>query len=424
MQTYLYEGRNRLGEKMNGRIESANPQAVAKWLMESDISPTQIRELPKPAEQPEWFTNLTGENKVSLLELQLLTRQMANMVRAGMPLMLAIEGIQRSTDSKALAKALLAVRADLDRGSDLSSAFARHPKIFDDFYVNMIKVGEGSGRLDEAFRALFKQIEFDRDLSKKVKSAVRYPTFVMSALAIGMSVLMFFVVPVFAATYKTLKAELPAVTQILITISEFSRNYWWLVGAMIGGAFFVFRKWTATDRGSYLWDRTKTRMPIIGSILSKASVARFCRNFAMASRSGVPLVPSLELAARVVGNAFYEQRILQMRRGVERGDNFTRVATTAGIFSSMEIQMLSVGDATGEVAEMMEQIAEIHSEDVTYEVSKLSETIEPLLLGIMGVMVGILLLGVFTPLWNLGQATLHPSGQEAPAPELSAPPLK
>jgi MSHA biogenesis protein MshG len=288
----------------------------------------------------------------------------------------------------------------------------------------MIKVGEGSGRLDEAFRALFKQIEFDRDLSKKVKSAVRYPTFVMSALAIGMSVLMLFVIPVFAATYKSLKTELPAITQVLIAISEFSRNYWWLVGAMIGGAVFLFRKWTATDRGGYLWDRTKTRLPVIGSILSKASVARFCRNFAMASRSGVPLVPSLELAARVVGNAFYEHRILQMRRGVERGDNFTRVATTAGIFSSMEIQMLSVGDATGELAEMMEQIAEIHAEDVTYEVSKLSETIEPLLLAIMGVMVGILLLGVFTPLWNLGQATLHPSGQQGPAPQLSAPPLK
>jgi len=169
MQTYLYEGRNRLGERMNGRIESANPQAVAKWLMESDIAPTKIRELPKPAEQPEWFTNLTGENKVPILELQLLTRQMANMVRAGMPLLLAIEGIQRSTTNKALAKALLAVRADLDRGSDLSTAFARHPKIFDEFYVNMIRVGEGSGRLDESFRALFKQIEFDRDLNKKVK---------------------------------------------------------------------------------------------------------------------------------------------------------------------------------------------------------------------------------------------------------------
>jgi len=410
MQTYLYEGRNKLGERMNGRIESANPQAVAKWLMESDIAPTRIRELPKPAEQPEWFTNLTGENKVPILELQLLTRQMANMVRAGMPLLLAIEGIQRSTANKALAKALLAVRADLDRGSDLSTAFARHPKVFDEFYVNMIRVGEGSGRLDESFRALFKQIEFDRDLNKKVKSAVRYPSFVMSALAIGMSALMLFVIPVFAATYKNLHAELPVITQVLISISEFSRRYWWLVAAMIGSAVFLFRKWAATERGRYLWDRTKTRLPVVGSILTKASVARFCRNFAMASRSGVSLVPSLELAARVVGNAFYAHRILQMRRGVERGESFTRVATTTGIFSSMELQMISVGEATGEVAEMMEQIAQIHTEDVTYEVSKLAETIEPLLLAIMGVMVGILLLGVFTPLWNLGQATLHPAG--------------
>ncbi|HEY9067870.1 MAG TPA: type II secretion system F family protein [Burkholderiaceae bacterium] len=408
MQTYLYEGRNRLGEKMQGRIESANPNAVAKWLMESDISPIRIRELPRPAEQPEWFTNLTGENKVPILELQLLTRQMANMVRAGMPLLLAIEGIQRSTTNKALAKALLAVRADLDRGTDLSTAFARHPKIFDEFYVNMIRVGEGAGRLDESFRALYKQIEFDRDLNKKVKSAVRYPTFVMSALAIGMAVLMLFVIPVFAATYKNLHAELPMITQVLIGISEFSRHYWWVVAAVIGGFVFLFRKWTATERGHYLWDRTKTRLPVIGSILTKASVARFCRNFAMASRSGVSLVPSLELAARVVGNAFYSQRILQMRRGIERGENFTRVATTTGIFSSMELQMISVGEATGEVAEMMEQIALIHTEDVTYEVSKLAETIEPILLAVMGVMVGILLLGVFTPLWNLGQATLHP----------------
>jgi MSHA biogenesis protein MshG len=410
MQTYVYEGRNKLGEKMRGRIESINPNAVAKWLMESEIAPIRIRELPKPAQQPEWLMNLTGENKVDMLELQMLTRQMANMVRAGMPLMLAVEGIQRSTTSKPLAKALLAVRADLDRGSELSSAFARHPKIFDDFYVNMVKVGEGSGQLDEAFRALFKQIEFDRDLNKKVKSAVRYPTFVMSALAIGMAVLMLFVIPVFAATYKNLKAELPMITQVLISISQFSRAYWWVVLAVIGVAVFAFKRWTATERGGYLWDRTKSQLPVIGSIISKACVSRFCRNFAMASRSGVPLVPSLELAARVVGNAFYEQRILQMRRGVERGDNFSRVATTAGIFTSMEVQMISVGEATGEVAEMMDQIAQIHSEDVTYEVSKLSETIEPLLLGIMGVMVGVLLLGVFTPLWNLGQAALHPVG--------------
>lgn len=409
MDTYFYEGRNKLGEKLQGRIESASEQAVAKWLVDSDIFPIKIAELRKPTQQPEWFTNLTGENKVSILDLQMLTRQLGNMVRAGMPLLMAIEGIQRSTTNKAMAKALLAVRADMDRGAELSAAFARHPKIFDDFYVNMIKVGEGSGKLDESFRSLFKQIEFDRDINKKVKAAVRYPTFVMTALAIGMSVLMLFVIPVFAATYKSLRAELPAITQVLIAISVFMRTYWWLLGGGIGAAVYFLKKWIATPRGGYLWDRAKIRLPIIGSILIKASVARFCRNFAMASRSGVPLVQGIQLAARVVGNAYFEQRILQMRHGVERGESFTRVATTCGIFSAMELQMISVGEATGEVDEMLEQIAEIHAEDVTYEVSKLSETIEPLLLGIMGVMVGILLLGVFTPLWNLGQATLHPT---------------
>jgi MSHA biogenesis protein MshG len=410
MQTYQYEGRNKLGEKMRGRIESANPQAVAKWLVDSEIYPIRIRELPKPVEQPEWFTNLTGENKVPLLELQLLTRQLANMVRAGMPLLLAIEGIQRSTTNKALSKALLAVRGDLDRGMELSVALGRHPKIFSEFYVNMVRVGEGAGHLDEAFLALYKQIEFDRDIQKKVKSAVRYPSFVLSAVAVGMSVLMLFVIPVFAATYKSLKAELPPVTQLLIAVSQFSRDYWWLVLAAIGACVLMFRKWTALPRGRYLWDRTKTRLPVIGKIIVKSSVARFCRNFAMASRNGVPLVPALELAAKVVGNAFYEHRILQMRRGVERGENITRVATTAGIFSSMEIQMIGVGEATGDVEEMLDQIAQIHAEDVTYEVGKLSESMEPILLGIMGLLVGMLLLGVFSPLWDLGQATMHPKG--------------
>ena len=408
MQIYFYEGRNTLGEKMQGQIESANPQAVARWLIESDISPTRIREQPKPAEQPEWFTNLTGENKVPLLELQLLTRQLANMVRAGMPLLLAIEGLQRATSNKALARALLAVRADLDRGQELSAALARHPRIFSEFYVNMVKVGESSGRLDESFRALYSQIEFDRNLNKKVKSATRYPTFVLSAVAIGMAILMLFVVPVFAETYKSLKADLPPVTQVMITVSRFARTYWWIVLGLGGGAVFLFQRWKATARGLYLWDRTLTRLPIIGSIISKAAVARFCRNFAMASRSGVPLVPSIELAARVVGNEFYAQRILQMRKGVERGESFTRVATSTGIFQSMELQMISVGEATGDVAEMLEQIAQIHTEDVSYEVDKLSESIEPLLLGVMGILVGALLLGVFSPLWNLGQATLHP----------------
>ena len=232
----------------------------------------------------------------------------------------------------------------------------------------------------------------------------------LTALAIGLTVLMVFVVPTFSATYKSLKAELPALTQVLIAVSTFMRDYWWgLLGAGMA-LFLCFRMWTETVRGRYLWDRTRTRLPVVGGIVTKATVARFCRNFAMATRSGVTLVPSLELAARVTDNAFYMQRVMQMRRGVERGETFTRVATAAGIFSAMELQMISVGEATGDVPEMLEQIAQIHTEDVDYQVSKLSETIEPILLGIMGILVLVLLLGVFLPLWNLGQATLHPNG--------------
>jgi MSHA biogenesis protein MshG len=181
--------------------------------------------------------------------------------------------------------------------------------------------------------------------------------------------------------------------------------------AVVGAGFLIFRQWAATQRGRYLWDRSKTRLPIIGSIVSKACIARFCRNFSLANRSGVPLVPSLELAARVVGNAFFENRILQMRRGVERGESFTRVATTAGIFTPQELQMISVGEAAGDIDDMLDQVAQIHSEDVNYEVERLSETVEPILLSVMGVLVGIMLLGVFSPMWSLGQATLHPGGR-------------
>jgi MSHA biogenesis protein MshG len=308
-----------------------------------------------------------------------------------------------------VARTLLEVRADLDRGADLSSALGQHPKIFDAFYVNMVRVGESAGKLGEAFRALSHQIEFDRDIEKRVKAAVRYPAFVMSALGIGLTVLMIFVIPTFAATYKSLKAELPYLTQVLIGLSTFMRSKWWLLLLAGGAAFFGFDRWTATPRGHYLWDRSKARMPIVGSIVSKSSVARFCRNFAMASRAGVPLVPAVELAARVAGNEFYCQRLLHMRRGLERGESFTRVATTTSVFSPVELQMIGVGEATGELDQMMDELAQIHSDDVAYEASKLGETVEPILLAVLGVLVGILLLGVFTPLWNLGQTMLHPA---------------
>jgi len=408
MDWFRYKGRNGRGELMQGRIESHSAQAVAQWLLASDIAPISITAQAKPVKQPDWLLKITGENRVPVLELLMFTRQMGNMVRAGLPMMDAIDGIRKSTGSRAMARILQAVREELDRGSNLSDALAKHPQVFDDLYVSMVRVGETSGDLEQAFQGLYKQIEFDRDMRKRVKAAVRYPSFVLTALAIGVSVLMVFVIPVFARTYSQLKADLPPLTVLLITTSNFVRHYWWLVLSAMSLVGFGVRRYVGTPNGRHAWDKFKLRIPVVGKVFAKVTAARFCRTFALAVRAGVPLVQSFQLTAKVVGNAFYEQRINQMRLGVERGDSLSRVATAAGIFAPLELQMISVGEKTGEIDVMLEQIALIYQEDVEYEVARLAESIEPALLVTMGVLVTIVLLGVFTPLWDLGQATLHP----------------
>ncbi len=407
MDIYQYQGRNKRGELLQGTIESPSPQAVAQWLRDTEIFPISISAQTPPSTQPKWFTNLQGENAVSPVDLLLFTRQMSTMVRAGLPMMQAIEGIQKTTASKGLAKVLQAVRDDLDKGVDLSTGFSHHPKVFDEYYVNMVRVGEGSGRLEESFRSLHQQIDFDRQMRQKVKGALRYPIFVMLALGIAITILTVFVIPVFAKTFKSLRVELPLLTQVLIGTSNFVVHYWWVVLLMMGLLYVLIDMFVKSPQGRYFWDKTKLRLPIFGKIIVKGTIARFCRSFATASKSGVPIVQAFQLVSRVVGNAFYEERILQMCQGVERGESLSRVMHTAGIFTPLELQMISVGEATGEVDTMLEQIALIYQEDVEHEVGKLSQAIEPILLAVMGVLVGILLLGIFMPLWSLGQATMH-----------------
>jgi MSHA biogenesis protein MshG len=404
MNIYEYSGRNRRGETMRGTIESASPQAVAAWLMDTEIFPVTIKVQAGSWQQPQWMTKWMGGNTVSPMDLLLFSRQMANMVRAGLQMMDAIEGIRKTTASKPLANVLSSVREDLDRGTVLSGAFARHPKAFDDYYVNMVRVGEGTGKLEEAFRALYDQLEFDRQLGLKIKAALRYPTFVMSALAIALGIMTIFVIPSFAKTYAGLKVELPALTQVLLAISYFAVNFWWAILMAMGLCYFLMQMMLKTPDGRYAWDRFKLRIPIIGPILNKATVARFSRSFATAMKSNVPIVTAFQLVARVVENAFFEARIMQMRIGVERGEVLSRVMRTSGIFSPIELQLITVAERTGEVDNAVEQIAVMYSDDVEYQVARLSQTIEPILLAGMGILVGMLVLGIFLPMWDLGQA--------------------
>ncbi len=403
MDTYQYKGRNKRGEVMQGTIESANSQAVAAWMIAADISPIAIKMQRSLKEQPQWLRALQGESSLTPVDLLLFTRQMGTMVKSGVPMLRALESMQKSTTNRRLIQVLQAIRTSLDKGVELSGAMALHPKFFGDYYVNMVRAGESSGQLEEVFKRLFEQLEFDKHMKQKIKGALRYPMFVIIAISIAISILSIFVIPVFANIYSGMRVELPALTQVLIAVSDVAVHYWWVVLVAGGLAVYMFRLYAATHNGRYNWDKFKLKFPVVGGIMAKATIARFCRSFATANKSGVPIVQTFTLVSRVVDNAFYEERILTMRSGVERGESLLRVAQNSGIFSPLELQMISVGEETGEIDSMLEQVASMYQDEVEYEVSRLSESIEPILLAAMGVLVAILLLGIFMPLWNLTQ---------------------
>jgi len=403
MDHFLYEGRNQRGELIKGKIESPNPQAVASWMMGAGITPVTIRLQPQPGPQPAWLLRLQGQGTLSATELLLFTRQMGTMVKAGLPLLQALAGIQKSSSNQQLVALLGAIREDLDKGQELSTAMARHPSFFNDYYVSMIRVGEGAGQLEEVLARLFAQLAFERDMKQKIKGALRYPTFVVIAISLAVAILAIFVIPVFAKVYEGMKVELPPLTRLLLAISEFAVHYWWTVAAALVALVFALRAYLKQPEARYRWDRAKLRLPLIGSILAKAGIARFCLSFSIACKSGVPIDQAFTLVARVVDNAFYARRILQMRDGITRGETLLRIAQVAGIFKAMELQMIAVGEATGEMDKMMEQVAQMYQEEVQYAVGRLGDAIEPILLAVMGALVLLLMLGIFLPLWDLGQ---------------------
>lgn len=405
MEVFAYKGRSNRGDVVTGTIESPSRDAVAEWLLTAGISPITI-DLQKEGlrDYPEWLRPLLERDRLGIRERLVFTRQMVTLVRAGVPMIQALSSIQKSTTNKAMVRILRTVRSDLERGSELSTALAQHPKFFDEYYVAMVKVGENAGQLEEVFARLFDQIEFDDHMQKKIKSALRYPSFVVIAIGIAIGVLTVFVIPVFAAFFTKFKATLPLMTRILLATSSFAVNFWWAVVGAFAGAFYGFKTVVSQRAGRYRWDKFKLSIPVAGGILQKAALARFCRALATANKSGVPLVQAFTLVSRVVNNAFYEERILQMRGGIERGDSILRVAQVAGIFSPLELQMIAVGEDTGDIDGMLSQVAKMYQEEVEYEVERLSETMEPILMAAMGVLVLILMLGIFLPMWQLGAA--------------------
>jgi MSHA biogenesis protein MshG len=405
---FAYKARNARGELIQGVLESADSGSVADQLFNTGITPIEIKSAEKPAlgGKGGWWARLT-EQKVRPLDVQLFSRQMYTLLKAGVPIMRGLAGLQESTRNRSFAIVLRDMRESLDAGRELSASMRRHPRVFNPFYISMVRVGETTGNLDEIFLRLFDQLEFEREMRSRVRTALRYPIFVIVAMVAAMAVINLFVIPAFAKVYAGFHAELPLMTQMLIATSNFTVRFWPLILATIAGAVLAFRLYIATPNGAYRWDKAKLRIPINGKILLKSALARFSRSFALASRSGVPVVQGLNVVAQTVDNKYIESRIEQIRDGVERGESILRTATTTGVFTPVVLQMIAVGEETGELDSLMEEVADMYEREVDYELKTLSSQIEPILVLLLGVMVLILALGVFLPIWDLGKVVLH-----------------
>lgn len=401
MPIFEYKGRNEDGMMVSGTQEAADYDALGAALMLSRITPIEIRQQTTTAVAFKLF-----EEKVTNLDVMLFSRQLYTLLKAGIPIMRALSGIQSSVGNKQLARVVGQLRTSLDAGRELSAAMAEHPKVFDSFYISMIRVGETTGNLDNVFLRLAEHIEFERFMRGQIKSALRYPMFVMTAMAIAIVVINIMVIPQFEKVFASMHADLPLITKMLIAFSGFMRNYWFVMIGMIAAAGWTFKSYTSTAAGRSQWDRFKMRIPIAGKIIFKGTMARFARSFALATRSGLPILSALRLVSQTVENDYIAAKILSMSSGIERGETILRTATQTGVFNSLVLQMIAIGEESGSLDELMQEIADMYQADVEYDVKTLGAQIEPIMIMFLGALVLVLALGVFLPIWDMSSVML------------------
>ena len=401
MPAFQYDGRNQHGEALSGRIEAASIDAVANQLLASGITPINIDEAVEKRKIWSQLNLKIGGDKVTLVDLIFFSRQMYTLLKAGVPIMQALRGLRDTTHNTALVKIIEDIYDSLDSGLELSVALRRHPKVFSTLYVSLIQVGEATGGLEDAFQQLAGYLDKEKDTRDRIKTAVRYPMFVISVMVLALFFINIFVIPAFAGIFSKFGADLPLPTQILLATSGFFIDYWYVVVAAIIAAVVGFHYYTREGDGRYRWDRYKLRLPVIGSILFRASLGRFARSLAMTITAGVSIVQAMTVVSRAVDNDYIGQNILQMRDGIESGESIARTAATTGMFPPMVLQMIAVGEESGSVDELLIEVAEFYEREVDYDIKNLSVAIEPILTVVLGVIVLVLALGVFLPMWDL-----------------------
>ncbi len=406
MPAFQWHGRNARGQLVNGRVEADDSDAVAEQLIRLDITPIEIQTASERSTDVSSLRLRLGLDQPGVNDLILFTRQMYTLTKAGVPLIRGLNNVADSTRNPALRRAILDIVDSLESGRELADGLAQNQKIFPPMFVSIVRVGENSGQLEDAFLQLVHYLELERDFRSRLKQALRYPAMVIAAMIIAVAILMVWVIPVFAGFFAHHDATLPLPTRIIVAASEFTAQWWWVLLFALVGLLLAFRYWIRTETGRYKWDRLKLKMPVVGNILFMGTMARFARSFSMTYRSGVPLIQGLTLVAHAVENEYVGQAVNDMRTGIERGESLSRTAAATSLFSSLVLQMIGIGEETGDVDAMLTETAEYYEREVDYDLKNLSALIEPILLVFLAILVLILALGVFLPMWDLGAAAL------------------
>lgn len=407
MTTFQYKGRNAKGESVSGELEADSNNDAASHLINIGITPITINETAAEADDLlEKVQDVFNNRKPDANELIMFSRQMHTLLKAGISILPTLQGLKAHMNNKGMKRAIGDIATDLEAGRSLAGSMQKHPHIFSTLFISMINVGENTGQLDLAFQHIYKYLEIDKETKDRVKEALRYPSFVIVAMTLAVGIINLFVIPQFAKVFAGFNAELPWATKTLMSTSQFTVDYWQYILLAIAAITIGVRAYLKTEQGLYKWDRYKLHIPLVGNIINRATLARFSRAFSMAFRAGVPITQTLVIVSKAVDNTFIEQRVLSMRDGLEHGESLTQTAIASDLFTPLVLQMISVGDKTGSVDVMLDEVADFYEREVEYDTKKLSSAIEPIMITAIGIMVLILALGVFLPMWDLGSVAM------------------
>ena len=406
MPRYEYKARDKSGSEVRGVIDGASESIVAAELLRSGVTPTSIAEHVEKQPALAKFKTMLRLEMPSTEDLTFLSRQMHSLIRAGVPIVKAVHVVLDSSKNFQLRAALADVLVSLESGQALAPAMRHHPLVFPTLMTALINVGENTGSLDTVFNQISVHLEREVATRKQISTAVRYPITVLIVISIAITVINVLVVPAFARFFTQFKAELPLPTRILIATSNFFVNYWYVLIAAVVGTIVGLIAYIRTPAGRRMWDKWKLTIPMIGDILKRALLGRFARSFALSVRTGVPLLEAISMIAKTTDNFYVSEQIMTMRSYIERGESLTIAATKCGMFTQLVLQMLSIGEETGEVDKLLDEVADYYEKEVDYDVKRLGDSIEPILIMVIAGIVLLLALGVFLPMWDIWKVAL------------------